>query len=140
MRCGCPLKTLSLLGTCVPSPDADSDALLVSDNANRCVKPVAASGRAALVFQCGADSYPCALQLVHPVDSGGTALLLVEWLTVEQQADRYALVVAALRPALRRDASTAASGAREREPKRRCQCGYNEQRVRSDWKSQSQSA
>ena len=76
-------------------PDADSDALLLADAANRCVKAVAASGRAALVFQCGADSRPRALQLVRPVAGGGAALLLVEWLTAEQQAARYALVVAA---------------------------------------------
>ena len=53
------------------------------------------SGRAALVFQCGANSRPVALQLVRPVAGGGAALLLVEWLTAEQQAARYALVVAA---------------------------------------------
>ena len=76
-------------------PDAGSDALLVADAANRCVNAVAASGRAALVFQCGPDSSPRALQLVRPVAGGGAALLLVEWLTAEQQAARYALVVAA---------------------------------------------
>ena len=76
-------------------PDADSGALLVADRQNRCVKAVVASGRAALVFQCGADSRPRALQLVRPVAGGGAVLLLVEWLTAEQQAARYALVVAA---------------------------------------------
>ena len=76
-------------------PDADSNALLVADYSNRCVKAVAASGRAALVFQCGADSCPRALQLVRPVAGGGAALLLVEWLESEQQAAHYALVVAA---------------------------------------------
>ena len=76
-------------------PDADSDVLLVADYWNRCVKAVAASGRAAVVFQCGADSLPRALQLVRPVAGGGAALLLIEWFTAEQQAARYALVVAA---------------------------------------------
>ena len=76
-------------------PDADSDALLVADAANRCVKVVAASGRAAPVFRCGADSRLRALQVVRPVAGGGAALLLVQWLEAEQQAARYALVVAA---------------------------------------------
>ena len=84
--------TVSVSDMC---PDADSGALLVADFANRCVKAVAASGRAALVFQCGADSRPRALQLVRPVAGGGAALLLVQWLSAEQQAARYALVVAA---------------------------------------------
>ena len=85
-------ETVAVYDIC---PDADSDALLVADGANRCVKAVAASGRAALVFQCGADSSPVALQLVRPVAGEGAALLLVEWLTAEQQAAHYALVVAA---------------------------------------------
>ena len=89
------LPTENTVTVCDMCPDADSDALLVADYANRCVKAVAASGRAALVFQCGADSRPRALQLVRPVAGGGVALLLVEWLTEEQQAARYALVVAA---------------------------------------------
>ena len=75
--------------------DADSNDLFIADYANRCVKAVAASGRPALVFQCGADSRPRALQLVRPVAGGGAALLLVVWLEAEQQAARYALLVAA---------------------------------------------
>ena len=59
------------------------------------MKAVKASGPWALVFQCGADSRPRALQLVRPVAGGGAALLVVERLTTEQQAARYALVVAA---------------------------------------------
>ena len=89
------LPTEDTVGVCDMCPDADSDALLVADYPNRCVKAVAVSGRAALVFQCGADSRPVALQLVRPVAGGGAALLIVEWLIAEQQTARYALVVAA---------------------------------------------
>ena len=89
------LHTEDIVDVCDMCPDTDSDALLVANFANRCVKAVAASDRAALVFQCGADSRPVALQLVCLVAGGGAALLLVEWLESEQQAARYALVVAA---------------------------------------------
>ena len=138
-RCCSPLKTLSLFATSVPTPTLG--ALLVADYANRCVKAVAASGRAALVFQCGADSRPRALQLVRP---GGRRRR-------HSAARRVARTRAAgrplrarrrraQRPALRRDAPTAASGARERGPYGRCQYGHNERRVRSDWEQRSQSA
>ena len=73
-------------------PDADS---FLADTANRCVKTVAYSSRAAIVFQCSADSSPRALRLVRPVAGGVATLLLVEWLEVEQQTASYALVVAA---------------------------------------------
>lgn len=74
-------------------PDIDSHAQIVADDASRCVKFIAASNRAALLFQCGPNSRPRALQLVRPVAGGGTTLLLVEWLESEQQSGRYALVV-----------------------------------------------
>ena len=83
---------VTIWGVC---KDADSNDLLVADYPNRCVKAVSASGRVALVFQCGADSRPVALQLVCSVVGGATSLLLVIRLTPVQQAARYALVVAA---------------------------------------------
>ena len=108
-RCGCrrriasnsthccsPLKRLpALRDICADAADS-SAALLVADSANRCVKAVAASGRAALVFQCGADSRPRGLQLVRPATGDGAAtLLLVECLEREQQVVDYSLAVAA---------------------------------------------
>ena len=89
------LPSEDTLAICYVCPDADFDELLIADASNRCVKSVSAPGRAALVFHCGADSTPRALQLVLPVDGGGTTLLLVERIEVEEQASRYALVVAA---------------------------------------------
>ena len=83
--------TVDILDVC---PDVDSDAFLVADNANRCVKAVTTSGSAALVFQCRNDSRPRALQLVRPVAGGGVALLLVERLKVVHQVASYELVVA----------------------------------------------
>ena len=76
-------------------PDTDFEALLVTDAMNRCVKAVAASTSATLVFQCVAHSRPRALQLVRPVAGGGATLLLIEWLEIEQKNARYALVFAA---------------------------------------------
>ena len=89
------LATEDTVAVCDMCADDDSSALLVADYANRCVKAVAASGGAALVFQCGADSRPRALQLVRPAAGGGATLLLVEWLDGDLQAARYALVAAA---------------------------------------------
>ena len=91
------LPTEEIATICDVCPDTDSDALLIADYTSRCVKAIAESGLAELVYECPFDTEPRAMQLLRPMAGGSTALLLVEWLEEEDEEElaHYALVFAA---------------------------------------------
>lgn len=72
----------------------DDSSLLVADAKNRCVKALKASCTPNIVFQCRANSWPRAIQLVGQAAPGDPSLLLVECFKLQSENVSYALVVA----------------------------------------------